>query len=137
MKLLVIDDAPTIRDLLTLHLSNAGHDVRVAEDAIAGGRMILAEMPDLVILDVNMPYMTGYELVQVLKADQATKDLPVILLTSDPDVAEHSSELGADAYLTKPVSATRLVQVVGLFERDQLGAQLESKVRRVIAGRRL
>ena len=115
MNVLVIDDARTVRELLRLHLSNAGHRVRAAEDAVTGGRMILHQAPDLLILDVNMPYMTGYELVQVLKSDDSTKDIPIVLLTSNTDVAERSRELGAAAYLRKPISTTRLLEVVHLF----------------------
>lgn len=115
MNVLVIDDARTVRELLRLHLANAGHHVRAAEDALAGGRMILDQAPDLLILDVNMPYMSGYELVQVLKSDGSTKDIPVVLLTSNTDVAERSRELGAAAYLRKPISTTRLFEVVDRF----------------------
>ena len=115
MKVLVIDDARTARELLRLHLSNAGHQVRAAEDAVAGGRMILAETPDLIIVDVNMPYMSGYELVEALKSDEGTRGIPVVLLTSNADEAERARQLGADAYLPKPISATRLLEVVGRF----------------------
>src|SRR5918996_1060564 len=112
MKVVVIDDERTIRELLELHLSNAGHHVRTAEDAVAGGHMILAEVPDLIIVDVNMPYMSGYELVEALKSDQGTRDIPVVLLTSNIDVAERSRQLGAAGYLSKPVLATHLLEVV-------------------------
>ena len=112
MKVLVIDDERTIRELLELHLSNAGHHVLTAEDAVAGGRMILAEAPDLIIVDVNMPYMSGYELVEALKSDEGTRDIPVVLLTSNIDVAERSRQLGAAGYLSKPVLATHLLEVV-------------------------
>lgn len=117
MKVLVIDDEPTIRELLSLHLSNAGHQVRIAEDAVAGGHMVIAERPDLIILDVNMPYMSGYELVEALKRDESTKDVPVVLLTSSTDVAERSRQVGAAGYLNKPVLATQLVETVERFGR--------------------
>jgi two-component system, chemotaxis family, chemotaxis protein CheY len=115
MKVLVIDDARTVRELLKLHLSNAGYDVLAAEDALAGGRMVLAHAPDLIIVDVNMPYMNGYELVEALKADAATRDIPVVFLSSNADLPERSKELGAAAYLPKPVSADRLLDVVRLL----------------------
>jgi CheY-like chemotaxis protein len=111
-KVLVVDDERFMRDLLKLHLTNHGYDVRLAEDAITAGYALLREKPDLVIVDVEMPYMNGYEFVAALKADPATRDLPVIFLTSDKNVAVQANKLGAAAYLNKPVMADNLLRVV-------------------------
>lgn len=70
---LVVDDDPIMRELLKLHLVNAGYRVVVAEDGIAGGYAVLRNSPDVVIVDVDMPYMTGYELVEALKNDAVTR----------------------------------------------------------------
>lgn len=67
------------------------------------------------IVDVKMPYMDGYEFVAAVKADSGTRDIPVIFLTIKEDVADRAAELGAAAYLTKPVLADRLLEVVALF----------------------
>ena len=67
-KVLVVDDEPSMRELLRLHLSNEGYDVRSAEDAIVAGHLILKDKPDIVIVDVQMPYMNGYEFVDALGA---------------------------------------------------------------------
>ena len=104
-----------MRDLLRLHLANEGYDVLAAEDAIVGGHLMLRDPPDLVIVDVQMPYMDGYEFVAAMKGDPATRDIPVVFLTTDDNVAAHASRLGAAAYLHKPVTADRLLEVVGLF----------------------
>ena len=102
-------------ELLKLHLSNAGYEVMTAEDAVAAGRHVLKARPDLIIADVGMPYMDGYELVAALKADSATRDIPVVFLTSREDVADYAKQLGAVAYLHKPVSADRLLEIVALY----------------------
>lgn len=113
--ILVIDDDPVIRELLKLHLVNAGYRVLTAGDGIAGGYLLLNRRPDLIIADVDMPHMTGYELVEALKADSVTMRVPVIFLSSREDIDERSAKLGAEAYLKKPVKANRLLEVVALF----------------------
>ena len=107
-----------MRDLLRLHLGNQGYDVLAAEDAIVGGHLMLRDRPDLVIVDVQMPYMNGYEFVGAMKSDPATRDIPVVFLSTDENVASQASRLGAAAYLHKPVMADRLLEVVGLFVGD-------------------
>jgi len=114
-KILVIDDEPSMRELLCLHLSNQGYEVQEAEDAIVAGHLILKRKPDLVIVDVQMPYMNGYEFVGALKSDPQTRDIPVVFLSTDDNVASQAKKLGAAAYLHKPVMADRLIEVVDLF----------------------
>jgi CheY-like chemotaxis protein len=114
-KVLVVDDEQSMRDLLRLHLANHGYQVCAAEDAIVAGYLILEDKPDLVIVDVQMPYMDGYEFVGALKSDPQTRDIPVIFLTTDDNVASQANRLGAAAYLHKPLTADRLLEVVGLF----------------------
>ena len=114
-KVLVIDDEQSMRDLLRLHLSNQGYLVLAAEDAIVAGHMVVSEKPDLLIVDVQMPYMNGYEFVEALKGDPETRDIPVVFLTTDDNVASQAKKLGAAAYLQKPVTADRLLEVVDLF----------------------
>jgi CheY-like chemotaxis protein len=111
-KVLVIDDDRSIRELLSLHLANRGYDVAVAEDAIVGGKLALAAKPQLIIIDVNMPYLDGPDFVAALKSDPLTSDIPVVFLTSDADVIDRASKLGAVACLTKPIMADRLLDVV-------------------------
>ena len=114
-KVLVVDDEPSMRELLRLHLANEGYDVRSAEDAIVAGHLILKDKPDIVIVDVQMPYMNGYEFVGALKSDPQTRDIPVVFLSTDDNVASQAKKLGAAAYLQKPVMADRLLEVIGLF----------------------
>jgi twitching motility two-component system response regulator PilH len=114
-KVLVIDDDEFMRDLFRLHLSNAGYEVIVADDGIVGGHLALTSAPDLVLVDVQMPHMSGYELVDAMKADETTRHIPMIFVTSDDDVGERSGKLGAQAYLKKPVNSERLLELVALF----------------------
>lgn len=83
----------------------------VAEDAIAGGHIVVERRPDLVICDVAMPYMDGYEFITAMKADPATRDIPVIFLTIKDDVVERAKQFGA-TYLMKPVMADALLRLV-------------------------
>ena len=110
--ILAIDDDANIRELLRLHLSAAGYEVHVAQDAIAAGYMVLRSPPDLIISDVNMPHMDGFEFVAALKADKTLPSIPVIFLTSVEEGDHRGKALGAVGYVTKPVRADKLLQLV-------------------------
>src|SRR5881394_3737186 len=110
--ILVVDDDQTIRELLQLHLRNAGYAVHVAEDAVEAGHLVLRSPPDLIISDVNMPHMDGFEFIAALKADKTLPDIPVIFLTSVEEGDHRGKSLGAVGYITKPVRADRLLQLV-------------------------
>jgi CheY-like chemotaxis protein len=110
--ILIVEDDESIRDLLRLHLAAAGYEVRVAEDAIAAGYMVLRSPPDLIITDINMPHMDGFEFIAALKADRSLPKIPVIFLTSMEDGDLRGKELGAVGYITKPVRADRLLSLV-------------------------
>jgi DNA-binding response OmpR family regulator len=111
-RILVVDDDESIRDLLRLHLSAAGYEVLVAPDAIAAGYIVLKAPPDLIITDVSMPHMDGFEFVSALKSDTTLPRIPVIFLTSVEDGDSRGRELGAVGYITKPVRADRLLSLV-------------------------
>ena len=110
--ILVIDDDESIRDLLRMHLSAAGYEVHIAEDAIAAGYLVLRSPPDLIISDVNMPHLDGFELVMAMRGDAAYHGIPVIFLTSAAEGEHRGKELGAVAYVEKPVRADKLLAVV-------------------------
>jgi len=111
-RILVVDDDESIRELLRMHLASAGYEVQVAPDAIAAGYMVLKGAPDLIITDVNMPHMNGFEFVAALKSDPSMSSIPVIFLTSVEDGDARGRELGAVGYVTKPVRADRLLSLV-------------------------
>jgi CheY-like chemotaxis protein len=111
-RILVVDDDESIRELLRMHLTSAGYEVEVAADAIVAGYKVLKAPPDLIITDVNMPHMDGFEFVAALKADTALPRIPVIFLTSMEDGDSRGRELGAVGYVTKPVRSDRLLSLV-------------------------
>jgi DNA-binding response OmpR family regulator len=118
-RILVVEDDEAMRELLRLHLSTAGYDVQAAEDAIAAGYAVLKAVPDLIVCDVAMPHMDGFELVAALRADHTLPRVPVIFLTSDAEGEGRARvELGAAEYLNKPVRLEELLAAV----RRQLAA---------------
>ena len=113
-RIAVIDDDRFIRYLLDLHLRKAGYEVFAAEDAVAAARVILDRTPDVILCDVDMPFMDGYEFVSALRADPATRHIPVIFLTVNKSVADRAKQLGA-GHLVKPVMADELLRTVAQF----------------------
>jgi DNA-binding response OmpR family regulator len=113
-RILIIDDDIGFRDLLRIHLSAAGYQVEVAEDGVAGGRALLEQTPDLIVSDVNMPFLDGFELLSLMRSDPSTATIPVILLSgrSDGDTMARAVELGAADFLTKPVTRDQLLESV-------------------------
>jgi DNA-binding response OmpR family regulator len=111
-RILVVEDDEAMRELLRLHLASAGYDVEAAEDAIAGGYAVLKGAPDLIVCDISMPHMNGFELVAALRADRSLPRMPVIFLTSADDGEGRARELGAAEYLRKPVRLEELLAAV-------------------------
>ena len=111
-RILVVDDDATLRELLKLHLTSAGYSVEVAADGIEAGYSILLSAPDLLIVDVNMPYLSGIELMASVIADRTVPAFPFIFLTSDETRVEDGYRLGAAAYVLKPVIKGRLIEAV-------------------------
>ena len=113
-RILLIDDNASFRELLRIMLSNEGYAVAVAEDAVEGGKAVLAARPDLVICDIDMPYMDGRELLSALREDPNTGSLKVILLSGRKDIETltRAEQLGAVDYLIKPVTRERLLESI-------------------------
>ncbi len=116
-RILIIDDDESMRELLPLHLSSAGYDVQVAEDAIAAGYMVLKKPPDLIISDVDMPHLDGFQFIEALRADKTLPEIPVIFLTSMEEGDQRGKSLGVAGYVTKPVRADRLLALVAQHVR--------------------
>jgi CheY-like chemotaxis protein len=110
--ILVVDDDANVRELLKLHLGAAGYAVQVAADAIAAGYLVLRSAPDLIVCDVNMPHMNGFEFISALKADTSIPDIPVIFLTTFEEGDQRGKDLGVVGYLTKPIRSDRLLALV-------------------------
>lgn len=112
LRILVVDDDQNMRQLLSLHLRSAGYEVETAEDGIAAGYAVLYQQPDLIICDVFMPHMSGFEFVAALRSDPAQQNIPVIFLTTAVDSEARGRELGAVGYLRKPVRADALLSFI-------------------------
>jgi signal transduction histidine kinase/CheY-like chemotaxis protein/ligand-binding sensor domain-containing protein len=108
---LVVDDDSNIRSLLEQELTEAGYRVRLAEDGRKALALIREETPGLVILDVMMPEMNGFDVAAVLKNDPVTMDIPIIILSILED-KERGFRLGVDRYLTKPIDTASLFHEV-------------------------
>jgi len=131
VRLLVVDDSPTQAEELKLILEAEGFEVETAPDGERGLERIRASRFDLVVSDILMPGVSGYDLCRHVKSDPATRDVPVILLTtlSDPLDVIQGLECGADNFLTKPCSPENLVRRVRhMLENKRLRAEGRLKV---------
>jgi DNA-binding response OmpR family regulator len=110
--ILVVDDDPSIRALLTDVLEIEGFTVRAAEDGFAALRMVAAEQPDCVVLDVMMPGMDGHAVLQRLRATEGGAALPVVMLTAAADDAQawQAWSEGVDYFLAKPFDPDELLR---------------------------
>ena len=110
-KIAVIEDNKTNIKLIRYQLEAAGFDINVEETGNAGLKMIRNQKPDMIILDIGLPDIDGFEVCKTLRNDETTKDYPIIMLTAkgdDRDKIEGLS-LGADDYITKPYNAEELI----------------------------
>ncbi len=113
-KILAVDDERHIVRLIQVNLERAGYEVVTAFDGREALKRIADDHPDLVVLDVMMPYMDGMETLKEIRANPATRNLPVIMLTAkaqDQDVFQGYSH-GVDIYLTKPFNPMELLTFV-------------------------
>jgi len=103
-RILIIDDDPVIVKMLEGRLAANGFDPLVANEAPIGLEMAIKKNPDLIILDVMMPIINGYNMCSLLKAEEKTKKIPIIMLTARSEEIDKNigEKVGVDAYLTKP-----------------------------------
>ncbi len=114
MKVVSADDSPTLRKIVSTVLSKEGYEVIAVEDGLQAVQAVFREMPDAIVLDVQMPRVSGYVAARVLKDDWQTKDIPIILLTSLDAASDRywGKQAGADQYLSKDFEAPDLVAAV-------------------------
>jgi two-component system chemotaxis response regulator CheY len=113
-RIMTIDDSKTMRDMLMLTLTEAGFDVLQAIDGQDGLDKLATERVDVVLTDVNMPKMDGYEVVRRLRGDPAYRSTPILMLTteSDPEKRDIGRTAGATGWMVKPFDPDRLVEAV-------------------------
>jgi CheY-like chemotaxis protein len=121
---LIVDDEPMTRNLLRMMLSYAGYQIYEAEDGLDALEKVEKHAPDVVILDVMMPNMDGIDVCKHFRQNEATAELPIIMLSAytQPSAVEAGLAAGANKYLTKPISRQTLLEHVEavLLERAAL-----------------
>jgi len=124
-RIAVIDDEPDILHLVEIHLKKAGFETSLYPDAGSFLRALKNRVPDLILLDLMLPDMDGFDVCRRLKQDQTSAPIPVIMLTAkgqEPDKV-HGLEIGADDYITKPFSPRELIaRVRAVLRRTGRGA---------------
>ncbi|MEV4706184.1 response regulator [Actinoplanes sp. NPDC049316] len=110
-KVLVVDDDPAIRQLLSDVLELDGHEVHVAADGVDGVRTFASLRPDFVVLDIMMPRLDGYDVLHTIRVQEAS-EVPVLLLTAAPGCAARGREIGASYYLAKPFTADEVLFLI-------------------------
>src|SRR5947208_4284682 len=112
--IVIADDSPTLRRIVGSVLTKDGHEVVEAEDGVEAVQAVLRTQPDAVILDVQLPRVSGYVAARLLKDDWQTADIPIILLTSLDAASDRywGAQTGADRYLTKDFEAPDLTGAV-------------------------
>ena len=114
-KILLVEDNEMNRDMLTRRLERKGFEVVIAVDGQAGVNMAASELPDLILMDLSLPVIDGWEATRQIKADSVTQSIPVIALTAHAMAGDEQKalEAGCDDYDTKPVDLKRLLGKIG------------------------
>jgi len=109
-KILIVEDNPMNRDMLSRRLIRSGHSVLMADDGRQGIETAMSEIPDLILMDMSLPEIDGWEATRRLKSDKLTRRIPVIALTAHAMSSDRQKcmEAGCDDYDTKPVDFQRL-----------------------------
>jgi two-component system chemotaxis response regulator CheY len=121
-RILIVEDSPTMRQLLVFALRRLRQvEIVEAQDGMDGLRKIAAEHFDLALIDINMPVMDGLKLIRLIRSEEALRDVPIVVITTEgaSEDRERALALGANEYLTKPVQSHRVLEVV----QDLLKAQ--------------
>ena len=141
-KILVVDDEPNIRRLLKVSLGNRGFEVVEAEDGQMALDMAASEKPDLIVLDVMMPKMTGHEVHERLREREGTKDTPILFLSAAGTFEEQREQMAADPnadYLPKPFNPVEVAMHIEAmldpakraeFERER--GKREAKLHKIV-----
>ncbi len=130
--ILIIDDEAGIRNLLKFRLVSFGFDVLMAEDGYAGIELAKSKKPDLIILDIMMPYLNGIEVCKKLKSDFSTKDIPIVFLSvlAQKEDIVMGKQAGAEFFLTKPYDPEKLNAVLRLALKTEIKTESEKKTDR-------
>ena len=113
-KVLAVDDSRTIRELLRVCLTTAGCEVEAAEDGIDGLERLEGANPDVVITDINMPRMDGFQFIEALRGGKLNSGIPILVLTTESadDLKQRAREAGAAGWIVKPFDETKLISAI-------------------------
>lgn len=116
-RILVVDDEPTLVRLMEFILAKQGHTMLVATNGEEAILRVRADRPDLVLLDIMMPRIDGYEVARMIREDALIKDTPIIMLSAKAQEADiaRGLEVGVNEYITKPFAPDKLVEVVNAY----------------------
>ena len=119
-KILIVEDNEMNRDMLSRRLIRKGFEIVMAEDGQKGVDMSKSENPDLILMDLSLPIMDGWEATSTIKADSETNSIPIIVLTAHAMAGDREKALdaGADEYDTKPIEFKRLLGKIKEFLND-------------------
>ena len=122
--ILAIEDDPSFRDLLQLHLHAAGHTVRTAADPEEGLRALLEDPPELILLDLDLPYLSGFEVLEALRSDEASRAIRVVVITGHPEgeAYERCRKIGFDGFASKPLKREELLRVIDKALKGSTGS---------------
>lgn len=120
-RVLITEDEPNIVESLTFILQRAGYEVSSVLDGEAAVRRLRSDPPDIMILDVMLPKLNGFEILKLIKTDPLLQSLPVVILTAKGQAHDRqlADEIGADAFITKPFSNRDIVEHIGRLCRSQ------------------
>ncbi|MBE0506085.1 MAG: response regulator [Marinospirillum sp.] len=120
-RVLVVDDEPNIVLSLEFLMQQAGFEVSTAQDGETALELVDKTPPDLLLLDISLPGISGFEVLEALRAQEAFRKLPIVMLTAHGREVEREKglALGADDYITKPFSTRQLVEKVKMLLQEQ------------------
>ena len=120
--ILVVDDSPTIRKIVSMALEKYGHRVLCATNGLDAMNKLKEVIPDLILSDITMPHMDGYQLCKMIRGNSVTKTVPVIMLSGKDGIFDRlrGRMVGATAYITKPFETDSLLQMIDMHCQQQV-----------------
>lgn len=121
-RILLVEDNETIRDMLSERLAYRGHDVLSASDGIEGVAMAQSERPDVILMDMSLPRLDGWQATQEIKTTAQTHSIPVIALTAHAIAGDRQKclEVGCDAYIAKPIDFSQLLETIQALSQKEI-----------------
>ncbi|MEL6521164.1 MAG: response regulator [Pseudomonadota bacterium] len=116
LSILAVDDSRTIRDMLTLALTQAGFEPKVAEDGVHGLEVLEGMQPDAIITDINMPRLDGFGFIEAVRERDIHRTTPILVLTTEsaPELKARARAAGATGWIVKPFDPNKLVKALNM-----------------------